>query len=141
MAVLWRERHDLLATRGLQQDRWRGHVPIMPVFFHDLEAVPVVACIDVENDDRVAVTVVALACSGDEIRSRITSRDVHQPVLDIEREGSPDASAGDRYALRVFPRRSVERRLAQRAADDVAFTLGHHEELPEDLAGLQIERV
>ena len=57
----------------------------MPVLFHDLEMVLVVACLGVEYDDRVGEEVLAFACSQGEVGCRIASRDVQQPVLDIER--------------------------------------------------------
>ena len=93
------------------------------------------------DDDRVGVKVVALAHADCEIRRRIAAGEVQQAGFGIEREGSPEAATADRYARQVFPRRRVERALAEGSANHVAFDLGHHEELPEDLAGLGVERV
>ena len=140
VAILRCHRHQLLAAHGLMQDRRAGHVPVVPVLLHDLEVVLVVARLGVEHDDRVGEEVVAFACARGEVGGRIASRDVQQAVLDIERVRGPGPAAADGDAGRVVPGLRVERRLAHRAPDDVAFDLGDEKELPDDLAGLSVER-
>ena len=61
-------------------------------------------------------------------------------LFDIERVRRPAAAAADRNAGRVLPSRRIERRRAQRPAHHVALDLGNEEELPDDLAGLRLER-
>jgi hypothetical protein len=60
--ILRCDRHELLAAHGLKQDGRVGHVPVMPVLFHDLEAVLVVARLGVDYDDRVGIEIDAFAC-------------------------------------------------------------------------------
>jgi hypothetical protein len=62
------------------------------------------------------------------------------PVFGVEGERCPDPAAADGYAGRVFPSRHVEGRRAQRSADHVALGFGNQKELPDDLAGLRVER-
>ncbi len=139
--ILWCDRHELLAAHGLKQDGRARHVPVVPVLFHDLEVVLVVARLGVEHDDRVGEKILAFARPRGEVGGRVASRDVQQTVLDIERVRGPGPAAADGNAWRVVPGLRVERRLAQRASHDVALRLGHEEELPDDLAGLSLERV
>ena len=61
--ILRCDRHQLLAAHGLKQDGRAGHVPVMPVLFHDLEVVLVVARLGVKDDDRVGEEILAFACS------------------------------------------------------------------------------
>src|SRR5206468_10654458 len=121
--ILRRGRHELLAVYGLMQDRLAGHVKVMPVLFHDLRNVLEVARLGVEYHDRVGIQIYALARPRGEVGRRIASRDIQQPIFNVERVRGPGSGAAYGYAWRVVPGRPVQRRLAQRAADRVAFNL------------------
>src|SRR5439155_8949288 len=100
-----------------------------------------VACLCVEYHHRVGIEIYALARPRGKVGRRIAARDVQQSVLDVERVRGPRPGTTDGNTCCVVPGRPVERRLAQRAADHVAFNLGGEEELPYDLAGLSFECV
>src|SRR5205823_1012812 len=83
--------HELLAAHGLKQDRRARHVPVVPVLFHDLEVVLVVAGPGVEYHDRVGKEIRTLACPRGKVRRRIAAGDVPQSILDVEGERGPDS--------------------------------------------------
>ena len=138
--IFRRDRHELLAALGLNQDGRVGDVPVVPVLRHNLEMIFVVSGFGVEHDDRVGVGIVSLAHADYEVGGRIAAGDVEQPGFRVEGVGRPGPATADGYAGRILPRRCVERRRAQRSADGVALDFGNQKELPDDLAGLRVER-
>ena len=140
VAIFRRDGHELLAAHGLNQDGWVGDVPVVPVLLHNLEMIFVVSSFGVEHDDRVGKGIVSLAHADDEIGGWIAAGDVEQPGFRVECVGRPGSATADREARRILPLRCVERRRAQRSADGVALVLGNQKELPDDLAGLRVER-
>ena len=112
----------------------------MPVLLHNLEMIFVVPGFGVEHDDRVGKGIVSLAHADDEVGGRIAAGDVELPGFRVECVGRPGSATADGEAGRIFPIRCVERRRAQRSADGVAVDLGNQKELPDDLAGLRVQR-
>src|SRR5271165_6116436 len=99
------------------------------------------AGLGVEDHDGAGEEIVSLAYAVVVVGRGIANGYIQEPSGRVQSRRRPGSPAADRNAGHVFPSRIVERRGALRPANDIAIGLGHEEELPDNLAGLGVERV
>src|SRR5580658_1923323 len=76
VAVFRGDRQNLPPARGPDDGRSTGNVPIVPVFWHDLEVAPVSPGPRVEDDDRAGIKVRPLTHAGGKIRRGVPARHI-----------------------------------------------------------------